>query len=212
MRRGRFFVHLNPHCRRNRTSGTPRTQPLHSYRDRRGGALCLDSDSWCLSTGLRLTAMSEPSGLVSDPRSEPTLAIATDAVSNPTTRRNQSGGKAEVGTRQGHEGSIPFSTTEHQYGAPQLDNDRVVQRGRAGQHSHNRPAPPSSRPACSGGTLASSLCPMSEFLSFLKKHGLDSFDSICWGPVRTFSLFRRWSFLRKTVRTGRSGELTPVRA
>src|ERR1051325_7578649 len=56
------------------------------------------------------------SGFVVDQRSELTLAIATDAVSNPTTRGHQSGGIAEAGTREGREGSIPSSTTEHQSG------------------------------------------------------------------------------------------------
>ena len=116
---------------------------LHSYRGRRGGAMRLDAESWCLSTGLCLAAEPKPSGFVVDQWSEPTLAIATDAVSKPTTRVHQSGGIAEAGTREGREGSIPSSTTEHRRGAPLLNNDRVVQRRRAGQRSHNRPAPSS---------------------------------------------------------------------
>jgi hypothetical protein len=54
------------------------------------------------------------------------IAIAMDAVSNLTTR-------------------------SHQSSAPLLNNDRVVQRRRAGSSEFVRP-------------------------------GLDSFDSICWGP------------------------------
>ena len=115
---------------------------LHSYRGRRGGAMRLEAESWCLSTGLCLAAEPKPSGFVVDQRSEPTLAIATDAVSNPTTSVHQSGGIAEAGTREGREGSIPSSTTEHRRGAPLLNNDRVVQRRRAGRHS-DRPASPS---------------------------------------------------------------------
>jgi hypothetical protein len=61
-----------------------------------------------------------------------------DAVSIPTTRDAFSGG-----IHGEWEGSIPSSTTEHQCGAPLLNNDRVVQRRRAGQRSHNRSAPSS---------------------------------------------------------------------
>src|ERR687885_875218 len=113
---------------------------LHSYRGRRGGAMRLDAESWCLAIDLRSLSAKR---FVGAQRSEPTLAIATDAVSNPTTSVHQSGGIAEAGTREGREGSIPSSTTEHRRGAPLLNNDRVVQRRRAGQRSHNRPAPSS---------------------------------------------------------------------
>ena len=125
---------------------------LHSYRGRRDGVLRLDAESWCLSIGLCLAAKPKQSGFVVDQRSEPTLAIAMDAVSNPTTNAHQPGGVAErftapvsveAETRKGREGSIPSSTTEHQSGAPLLNNDRVVQRRRAGQRCHNRPAPSS---------------------------------------------------------------------
>jgi hypothetical protein len=117
---------------------------LHSYRGRRDGALPLDAESWCLSIGLCLAAKPKQSGFVVDQRSERTLAIAIRAVSNPTTNAHQLGGvterfKAPVSidaeTRKGREGSIPSSTTEH------LINDRVVQRRKAGQRCHNRPAP-----------------------------------------------------------------------
>ena len=126
---------------------------LHSYRNRRDVVLRLDAESWCLAIGLCRAAKPKKSGfLVGDQRSEPTLAIAMDAVSNPTTNTHQLGGVAErfkapvsieAETRKVREGSIPCSTTDHQDGAPLLNNDRVVQRRRAGQRCHNRPAPPS---------------------------------------------------------------------
>jgi hypothetical protein len=135
---------------------------LHSYRGRRGGLLRFGRESWCPSTGLCLIAKPKRSDFVGDQRSEPTLATAMDAVSNPTTNTHQPGGVAErfkapgsieAGThaplrftgraRKGREGSIPSSTTEHQPGAPLLNNDRVVQRRRTGRRCHNRPAPPS---------------------------------------------------------------------
>src|SRR5207237_5375036 len=59
---------------------------LHSYRGRRDVVERLDAESWCLSIGLCLAAKPKQSGFVVDERSEPTLAIATDAMSNPTTR------------------------------------------------------------------------------------------------------------------------------
>ena len=137
----------------------------------------LDADSSCLSIGQSLAAKPKHSGFVVDQRSEPTLAIATDAVSIPTTRVHQSGGIAEAGTREGREGSIPSSTTAH------MNNDRVVQRRRAGQRSHKSTrAAISSCPARSGGTLAPTLFTSLELL----RHGLDSFDSICWAPMRAF--------------------------
>ena len=111
---------------------------LHSYRARQDVVLRLDAESWCLSIGLCLAAEPKQSGFVVDERSEPTLAIATDAMSNPTTRAQHPGG-----IHGEREGSNPSSTTEHQSGAPLLNNDRVVQRRRAGQRCHNRPAPPS---------------------------------------------------------------------
>ena len=111
---------------------------LHSYRGRRDVVVRLDAESWCLSIGLCLAAKPKQSGFVVDERSEPTLAIATDAMSNPTTRAQHPGG-----IHGEREGSNPSSTTEHQSGAPLLNNDRVVQRRRAGQRCHNRPAPSS---------------------------------------------------------------------
>src|SRR5712691_2334378 len=125
---------------------------LHSYRSRRGELLRLGVESWCPSTGLCLIAKTKRSDFVGDQRSEPTLAMAMDAVSNPTTNTHQPGGVAErlkapgsieAGIRKGREGSIPSSTTEHQPDAPLLNNDRVVQERRAGQPCHNRPAPSS---------------------------------------------------------------------
>jgi hypothetical protein len=83
---------------------------------------------------------------------EPTFAVATDAVSNPTQRIANPGGVAErfkapvskqTGTREGLEGSFPSSTTEHRLGAPLLYSDRVVQRHRTGRRRHARPASPS---------------------------------------------------------------------
>jgi hypothetical protein len=95
---------------------------------------------------------------------EPLEALATnvsasDAVRIPTNPSHISGGIQ--GTR---EGSIPSSTTEY------LNNDRVVQRRRAGQRSldQDRPAPSSPlghSPARSGGTLAPTLFASSELLS-----------------------------------------------
>ena len=220
IRRGRFFVPRNYRTTRKRSVALHSLSQLHSYRGRRGGVLRLGGESWCPSTGLCLVAKTKRSDFVGNQRSEPTLAIAMDAVSNPTNNTYQPGGVAErfkapgsieAGTRKGREGSTPSSTTEHQPGAPLLNNDRVVQRRRAGQRCHNRPAPPSPclRPARSGGTLAPTLFASSELL----RHGLDSFDSICWGPMRAFFFcFGDGVSLRKTVRIGRSGELTPVRA
>ena len=116
----------------------------------RGGA-----ESCCLASSPSLTASAKRVARVGDQQSEPTFAIATDAVSIPTRCAVQPGGVAkrfkapvssETGTRKGREGSIPSSTTEHRQGAPLLNNDRVVQRRRAGQRSHNRPASPSPQP------------------------------------------------------------------
>ena len=45
-------------------------------------------------------------------------------------------------------------------------------------------------PARSGGTLASTLFAAKELL----RHGLDSFDSICWVPVRALFLSREMEF------------------
>ena len=152
IRRGRFFVRDKHRPRGTRPVTLHSLSQLHSYRGQRGGAIRLGAERWCLSIGLRLTADTKRFAFVDDRRSEPTLAIATDAVSNPTTRAHQPGGVAErfkapvsieAETREGREGSIPSSTTEHRYGAPLLNNDTVVQRRRAGQRSHNRPAPSS---------------------------------------------------------------------
>jgi hypothetical protein len=150
IRRGRFFVPANHRTTRKRIVVLCSLSQLHSYGGRRGGRLGVESR--CPSTGLCLIAKTKRSYFVGDQRSEPTLAIAMDAVSNPTTNTYQPGGIAErfkalvsieAGTRKGREGSIPSSTTEHHPGAPLLNNDRVVQRRRAGQRCHNRPAPPS---------------------------------------------------------------------
>ena len=150
---------------------------LHSYRSRRRGVVRGDTQSCCPSIALWLTAKPKPSGFVDEQWSELTLAIVLDAVSSPATHTQQPGGVAErfkapvlveAGTREGREGSIPSSTTEHRPGAPLLNNDRVVQRRGAGRRCHNRPAPSSpldKSPARSGGTLAPTLFASSELLS-----------------------------------------------
>jgi hypothetical protein len=134
-----FFVRSNHQARGIQVALQSHSQ-LHKYRGRRGRVLRLDAESWCLLIGLCLTGTPKRSGFVVDQRSELTLAIATDAVSNPTTRDISSGG-----IHGEREGSSPSSTTEHQCGAPLLNNDRVVQRRRAGQRSLDkyRPAPSS---------------------------------------------------------------------
>jgi hypothetical protein len=147
-----FLFAVNIKSRGNGSVDLRSLSQLHSYRGRRGGVLRPGLESCCPSVGLCLAAPQKRSGFVGDQRSEPTVAIAMDAVSNPTTHTHQPGGVAErfkapvlfeAGTREGREGSIPSSTTEHQSGALLLNNDRVVQRRRAGQRCHNRPAPPS---------------------------------------------------------------------
>ena len=45
-------------------------------------------------------------------------------------------------------------------------------------------------PARSGGTLAPTLFAAMELL----RHGLDSFDSICWGPMRAFLFVSEMEF------------------
>jgi len=111
---------------------------LHSYRGRRSGAMPFGRESWCLVSDSKLSG-TRPRLAVQLQKALPTIDSATDAVSIPTNRIDISTGIQ--GTR---EGSIPSPTAKHQSGAPLLNNDRVVQRRRAGQRSHNRPAPPSS--------------------------------------------------------------------
>ena len=147
---GAFFVRFST---RTGTSVAPHSlSQLHSCRGRRGGAMRLGAESWCLPIRQFSTGAEKRVALLGDQRSEPMFAVATDAVSNPIKRIAQPGGVAErfkapvsieTGTRKGREGSIPSSTTEHRRGALLLNNDRVVQRRRAGQRSRNRPAPPS---------------------------------------------------------------------
>jgi hypothetical protein len=68
-----------------------------------------------------------------------------------STRHTLHGAAAPVlfkaGTRKGREVSIPSSTTEHQSGAPLLNNGRVVQRRRAGLRActHLRQLRPTAR-------------------------------------------------------------------
>jgi len=111
---------------------------LHSYRGRRSGAIPFDRESWCLVLHSDFARTQQGSDVVEAQKALPTNASARDAVSTPTNLSRTSGGIQ--GTR---EGSIPSPTAERQSGAPLLNNDRVVQRRRAGQRCHNRPAPPS---------------------------------------------------------------------
>jgi hypothetical protein len=111
---------------------------LHSYRGRRSGAIPFVRQSWCLVLHADFAGTQQRSDVVEAQKALPTNASARDAVSTPTNLSRTSGGIQ--GTR---EGSIPLPTAEHQSGAPLLNNDRVVQRRRAGQRCHNRPAPPS---------------------------------------------------------------------
>ena len=111
---------------------------LHSYRGRRSGAMPFGRESWCLVSDSKFSGTQPRVDVVQLQDALPTIDSATDAVSIPTNRIDISTGIQ--GTR---EGSIPSPTAEHQSGAPLLNNDRVVQRRRAGQRCHNRPAPPS---------------------------------------------------------------------
>jgi hypothetical protein len=89
-------------------------------------------ESWCVVIYSEFAGTQRRSDVVEAQKALLTNASASDAVSIPTNRNHSSGGIQ--GTR---EGSIPSSTTEY------LNNDRVVQRRRAGQRSDNRPAPSS---------------------------------------------------------------------
>ena len=104
---------------------------LHSYRGRRSGAMPFGGESWCLVIDSDFAGTQRRPDVVESQKALPTNASASDAVSNPTNRYHISGGIQ--GTR---EGSIPSPITEY------LNNERVVQRRRAGQRCHNRPAPP----------------------------------------------------------------------
>ena len=110
---------------------------LHSYRGRRSGGMPFGRESWCLVTDSKLSG-ALPRLDVQLQEALPMIDSATDAVSIPTKRNHTSSG-----IKATREGSIPSPTAKHQSGAPLLNNDRVVQRRRAGQRSHNRPAPPS---------------------------------------------------------------------
>src|SRR5262249_3573284 len=113
---------------------------LHSYRGRRSGAMPFGRESWCLVIDSDFAGTQRRSDVVEAQKALLTNASASDAVSIPTNRNHTSGGIQ--GTR---EGSIPSPTAEHQSGAPLLNNDRVVQRRRAGRRSLDkyRPAPSS---------------------------------------------------------------------
>ena len=145
---GAFFVRSKSVEARGIQVALQSPRQLHSYRGRRGENMCPGADSRCLAIGPVLNGTDQRSARVGKPQSEPTFAIATDAVCSPTTPTSQPGGVAErfsapvsneAGTHAsiGQEGSNPSSTTEH------LNNHTVVQRRRAGQRRHNRPAPPS---------------------------------------------------------------------
>ena len=135
IRRGRFFRPISP---RNHSMELHSLAQLHSYRGRRSEAIPFDRESWCLVLHSDFARTQQRSDVFEALQALPANASATDAVSIPTNRIDISTGIQ--GTR---EGSIPSPTAEHQSGAPLLNNDRVVQRRRAGQRSHNRPAPPS---------------------------------------------------------------------
>ena len=125
---------------------------LHSSPERRGMDRCFGRSSWYLVPELGREQRFGGTSRVQLAQSKAPASDAQDAVSNPTTQHNRTpGGVAErfkapiqgIGTREGLEGSFPSSTTEHRSGAPYLDNDRVVQRRRAGRRTPERPAPPS---------------------------------------------------------------------
>ena len=107
---------------------------LHSYHGRRSGAMPFGGELWCLVIDSDFAGTQRRSDVVEAQKALLTNASASDAVSIPTNRNHTSGGIQ--GTR---EGSIPSSTTEY------LNNDRVVQRRRAGRRSLDkyRPAPSS---------------------------------------------------------------------
>jgi hypothetical protein len=137
---------------------------LHSNRGRRSGAMPFGRESWCLVMDSAFAGAQQRSDVVESQKALPTTASATDAVSIPTNRSH-----TFSGIQGTCEGSIPSPTAEHQSGAPLLNNDRVVQRRRAGQRSLDkyRPAPSSpldKSPARSGGTLAPTLFASSELL------------------------------------------------
>ena len=105
---------------------------LHSYRGRRSGAMPFGREWWCLVIESDFAGTQRRSDVVEAQKALLTNASAADAVSSPTNRNHTSGG-----IQGPREGSIPSPTTEY------LNNDRVVQRRRAGQRSQNRPAPSS---------------------------------------------------------------------
>ena len=111
---------------------------LHSYRGRRSGAMPFGGESWCLAMDSDFARTQRRSDAVQAQKALLTNPSALDAVSTPTNRSQTSSGIQ--GTR---EGSIPSPTAEHRSDAPLLNNDTVVQRRRAGQRSHSRPAPSS---------------------------------------------------------------------
>jgi hypothetical protein len=111
---------------------------LHSYRGRPSGAMPFGRESWCLTIDSDFAGTQRRSDVAEAQKALLTNASALGAVSIPTNRNH-----TFSGIQGTCEGSIPSPTAEHQSGAPLLNNDRVVQRRRAGQRRHNRPAPPS---------------------------------------------------------------------
>jgi hypothetical protein len=193
---------------------------LHSYRGRRGGAMRLGAESWCLLTRQLLTVAEPRLVLVGDQQSEPTFAVATDAVSNPIKGTSQPGGGSATGSRhrspsrpgpardEGVRVLLPPPSGKPR--APQLNNDSVVvQRRRAGQRRHNRHAPPSphasNQPQHAAGTLAPTLFTrVSEFLNL--QTGFVRLDPL--GPVRVLS-FCLGSCVATQVRGPRGRARTP---
>ena len=117
---------------------------LHSYRGRRGGAMPYSRESWCLVTDPNFAGMQQRSDAVEAQTALP-IDSAKDAVSIPTNRNHTNRNHSSSGIQGTCEGSIPSPTTEHHCGAPLLNNDRGVQRRRAGRRSLDkyRPAPSS---------------------------------------------------------------------
>ena len=164
-------------------------------------------ESWCLVLDSDFAGTQRRSDVVEAQRALLTNASASDAVSIPTNRNHTSGGIQ--GTR---EGSIPSPTAEHQSGAPLLNNDRVVQRRRAGRRSldkyidprHHLPMPSMQRWDAGSDVVRSDGAPET-------RTGFVRLDLL--GPnAGLFLLFGFGDGLTKSVRIGRSDELTPVRA
>src|ERR671926_555678 len=112
-----FSSAMTPRVQKGQPVHAHAPRQLHSYRGRRGASTCLSLGSWCQAIEL---AESDQRVVRAGLRQEPTLTVATDAVSHPTKRVANPGGVAErfkapvtseTGTREGLEGSFPSSTT-----------------------------------------------------------------------------------------------------